>query len=158
MASRELKTNVGGEDFYQVLKQDHRTVADLFEKIEETSEGAGKTRTQLFSKLRDELLAHAHAEQEIFYTTLLDRVDDRDPLLEAFEEHGVVEKLVADIEGCEPDDERWLAKVVVLKELVEHHVEEEENEIFKTARKELSKEEALELGRKMQASKTDARP
>jgi hypothetical protein len=68
--------------------------------------------------------------------------EEREMWLEAFEEHGVVEKLVADIEACDPTEERWLAKVIVLKEMVQHHVEEEEKELFKAAKKALTKEEA----------------
>ena len=146
-----------GEDIYQVLKQDHQTVQKLFEQIEGTSDRAQKSRLQLFEQLSGELLAHAHAEQEIFYRTLLDLVEDRDMLLEAFEEHGVVETLIKDIEGCDPSEERWLAKVTVLKEMVEHHVEEEEKEMFRAAKKVLSAEEARELARRMQEQKSAQR-
>jgi hemerythrin-like domain-containing protein len=151
------RSNDAATDIYELLKQDHRAVADLFKRIEASSERAGKSRAELFGKLSSDLLAHAHAEQATFYTALLDRVEDREALLEAFEEHGVVEKVVKDIESCDPSDERWLAKLIVLKEMVEHHVEEEESEIFKMAKKEFSEDEARALAEEMRERKAEER-
>ena len=146
-------------EIYEVLKKDHKAVAALFEQIEETTERAQKGRKDLFATLREQLLAHALAEQEVFYKPLLARVEkdreDRDLLLEAFEEHNVLELLFGDIDGCPVDDERWLSKVTVLREIVEHHVEEEEKELFTLAREHFSKEEAQEIARQMQERKDE---
>jgi hemerythrin-like domain-containing protein len=146
---------VGG-DVFDLIRSDHEAVRDLFKRMEETSDRAGKARAALFAALADELLAHSRAEQEVFYQALAERAPERTLLLEAVEEHGVVERAVADLETCPTEDERWLAKLTVLKELVEHHVEEEESEIFRLARKLLSREEALELGAAMQERKDGA--
>jgi hypothetical protein len=154
------KTEGAGEDIFDLIKQDHRAVEALFKKIEATDEEGEETRGELFGELSENLLAHAHAEQATLYTTLLDRMEDRDQRemwLEAFEEHGVVEKLVADIEACDPTEERWLAKVIVLKEMVAHHVEEEEKELFKAAKKALTKEEARALADEMRERKAEER-
>ena len=141
-------------EIYDVLRKDHKAVAALFEQIEMTTERALKGRKDLFASLRDQLLAHAHAEQDAFYKPLLARVEetreDRDLLLEAFEEHRVLELVFGDIDGCPVDDERWLSKVTVLREIVEHHVEEEERELFALAREHFSKEESEEIARQMQ--------
>ena len=140
-------------EIYEVLKKDHKAVAELFEQIEKTTERSHKGRKDLFATLRGALLPHAQAEQEVFYKPLLARVEKRDLLLEAFEEHHVLELMFDDIERCPVDDEGWLAKVTVLREVVEHHVKEEEGELFKVARKHFSKEEAQEIGEKMKARK-----
>src|SRR5262249_38341027 len=118
-----------------LLKEDHQEVKDLLEQMCDTTERAAKKRQQLFEKMKTALVAHSHAEDAVFYQPLLKDGDDADAILEAEVEHQVVERLLMDIEQTEPTDDKWLAKVTVLKELVEHHVEEEESEIFKAARK-----------------------
>ncbi|MGH8311451.1 MAG: hemerythrin domain-containing protein, partial [Steroidobacteraceae bacterium] len=80
-------------EIYQLLRLDHQNVIELFEELERTPARPLKARTDAYEELRRELLSHAQAEQEVFYTALLDRVPDRDLVLEAFEEHGVVERL-----------------------------------------------------------------
>ena len=139
-------------NIYQLLEKDHDTMSKLFEQIEETSTDARKPG-ELFSTLRAELLAHLQAEQEVFYSALLRRVDDQDLLLAAFEEHALVEKLIRDVESCAAQEPRWKEKLVGLKDLVEHHVEIGEHEIFDMARKHLAKEEAEELALRMQAAR-----
>jgi hemerythrin superfamily protein len=136
-----------------LLKQDHKEVADLLDQMCDTTERAAKKRAQLFDECKTALLAHAHAENEIFYKPLLEEGDDPDALLEAEVEHQVVERLVDDIAATEPGDEKWLAKVTVLKELIEHHVEEEEGEIFKVARKTFDKKQLDAMGQAFEARK-----
>jgi hemerythrin-like domain-containing protein len=142
-------------NIYDVLRKDHRAVADIFERIEKTTERAEKGRKDLFATLRAQLSAHARAEEEVFYTPLLERMKDRSMLLEAFEEHGVLALMCDDIADCPVDDERWLAKVTVLREIVDHHVEEEEDEVFGVARKHFSKEEAEAIAARMTARKAE---
>ena len=142
-------------EIYEVLKKDHKAVAEMFKKIEQTSERAQKGRKDLFATLRKQLLAHAKAEQEVLYAPLVERVDERELVLEAFEEHRSIELMFDEVGRCPVDDERWLAKLTVLREIVEHHVEEEEGELFKTARKHFSKPEAEEIGERMQARKAE---
>ena len=142
-------------EIYEILKKDHKAVAEMFKKIEHTTERAQKGRKDLFATLREQLLAHAKAEQEVLYAPLLARVDDRSLTLEAFEEHRSIELMFDEVDRCPVDDERWLAKVTVLREIVEHHVEEEEGELFKTARKHFSKEEARDIGELMVARKAE---
>ena len=137
----------------KLLKDDHKEVSDLLEEMSETTERAVKKRRELFEQMRNSLLAHAHAEQEVFYMPLLKEGDDRDTMLEAEVEHQVVERLLADIEKTDPSDEKWLAKVTVLKELIEHHVEEEEGEIFKEARGTFDKAQLEQMGEQFEARK-----
>lgn len=138
---------------YDLLKEDHKKVADIFEKLEPTTERALKTREELFRKLNSELEVHAAVEEQIFYPVLKEAAETRDITFEAFEEHRIVKELLKELNSTPKDSEEWTAKLTVLKENVEHHVEEEEGEMFKKARKVLTDEEAEELGTRMEAAK-----
>lgn len=139
---------------YDLLKEDHKKVAGIFEKLEPTTERALKTREELFTKLHDELEVHAAVEEQIFYPVLKEAAETRDITFEAFEEHHVIKALLKELSTSPKDSEEWTAKLTVLKENVEHHVEEEEGEMFKKARKILTNEQAEELGARMEAAKT----
>jgi iron-sulfur cluster repair protein YtfE (RIC family) len=138
---------------FELLKQDHKKVSGIFEKLEPTTERGVKTREDLFAQLKQELDIHARIEEEIFYPSIKDAEETHDITLEAFEEHHVVKQLLAELEELPVDDETWGAKLKVLQENVEHHVEEEETEMFPSAREVLSKEQIEELGTRMEAAK-----
>jgi iron-sulfur cluster repair protein YtfE (RIC family) len=138
---------------FELLKQDHEKVSGIFEKLEPTTERALKTREELFTQLKTELDIHAEVEEQIFYPAIKEAEETRDITLEAFEEHAVVKTLLAELEAEAKDTEEWKAKLTVLKENVEHHVEEEEGEMFPKAKKVLSKEQIEELGTEMQEAK-----
>lgn len=140
---------------FTLLKQDHETVADLLEKIDQTTERGIKTREDLFTKLKTELDVHAKIEETIFYPALEDQDETRDITLEAFEEHRLVKQLLGELESMSKDAEEWTAKFTVLKENIEHHVEEEEGEMFENARKVLSKEDQESLGTRMEQAKKE---
>lgn len=136
-----------------LLKEDHKEVNDLLEQMCNTTERAAKKRQQLFEQMKAALMAHSHAEDATFYQPLLKKGDDPDMLLEAEVEHQVVERLLNDIEQTEPTDEKWLAKVTVLSELVQHHVKEEEKEIFKLARETFERDELEQMGEQFEQAK-----
>ena len=138
---------------FTLLKNDHKKVAGILEKLEETTERALKTREDLFAQLKNELDIHANIEETIFYPVLKKAEESRDITLEAFEEHRIVKQLLAELEASSKDDEQWTAKFTVLKENIEHHVEEEEGEMFTKARKVLSEEEIETLGTRMEKAK-----
>ena len=140
---------------FTLLKQDHETVADLLEKIDKTTERGLKTREDLFTKLKSELDVHAKIEETIFYPALENEDETRDITLEAFEEHRLVKQLLGELESMPKDSEEWTAKFTVLKENIEHHVEEEEGEMFENARKVLSKEDQETLGTRMEQAKKE---
>jgi hypothetical protein len=140
---------------FELLKKDHKKVSDLFKQLDETTERAVKTREELFSKLKQELDIHARIEETIFYPSIKDAEETHEITLEAYEEHNVVKQLLGELESMPVDDERWTAKLTVLKENVEHHVEEEENEMFKDAQKVLSAEQVEELGARMESAKQE---
>ena len=139
---------------YDLLKEDHKRVAGIFEKLEPTTERALKTREELFDKLNSELEVHAAVEEQILYPALKEAAETRDITFEAFEEHRIVKELLKELSTTPKDSEEWTAKLTVLKENVEHHVEEEEGEMFKKARKVLTDQQAEDLGARMEAAKT----
>ena len=96
---------------------------------------------------------HAHIEETIFYPAIKQEAETREITLEGFEEHHVIKTLLKELEGQSVETEQWTAKLKVLKENVEHHVEEEEGEMFKGAREVLSKEQIEDLGTRMEAEK-----
>src|SRR5918994_1319529 len=106
-------------DVFQILKEDHKKVSGIFAKLEETTENAVKTREELFTRLKTELDIHAHVEETQFYPVIK---------REGFEEHHVIKTLLKELEAGDVGSEQWTAKLKVLKENVEHHVEEEEGE------------------------------
>ena len=138
---------------YDLLKADHKKVGGILEKLEATTERAVKTREELFSQLDSELEVHAAIEEQIFYPVLKQAAETRDITFEAFEEHRIVKELLKELGSTPKDSEQWTAKLTVLKENVEHHVEEEEGEMFKKAGKVLTEQEAEHLGARMEAAK-----
>ena len=140
---------------FTLLKEDHKKVAGLLEKIDETTERATKGREELFAQLKNELDIHARIEEEILYPALEEYDETRPISLEAYEEHAVVKQLLKELSSQPKDDEQWTAKFTVLKENIEHHVEEEEGEMFTKARNVLSKDEIENLGDRLLEAKQD---
>ena len=135
---------------FQLLKNDHQIVSGLFDQIESAS---GKSKTQLFTRLKSELDVHAHVEEKIFYPALENKQESREITLEAYEEHKVVKDLLSELAAGRAADEEWDAKLKVLRENVDHHVEEEEGELFDKANDVLSDEDIVRLGNEMEAEK-----
>jgi hemerythrin-like domain-containing protein len=140
-------------DAIQLLKEDHDKVKKILEDLDTTTDRGVKTREELFTKIKRELEVHESIEEEIFYPALKEHPKAKDLVLEAYEEHHVVDVVMGEIADLPFDDETWGAKCTVMKENVEHHIEEEEDEMFKQARQVFSKEELEELGARMQARK-----
>lgn len=136
-------------DPFKLLKADHQTVSELFERVEAAR---GQAKLAAFKKLKTELDVHAHIEETILYPALEKPEESRDITLEAYEEHKVVKDLLAELAAGKPGDE-WNAKLTVLQENVDHHVDEEEGELFDKAKKVLSDEQLELLGDKMAAEK-----
>ena len=135
---------------FQLLKNDHKIVSGLFDQIESAS---GQAKTQLFTRLKSELDVHALIEEKIFYPALENKKESREITLEAYEEHKVVKDLLGELATGSAADEEWDAKLKVLRENVDHHVEEEEGELFDKADDVLSDEDIERLGEEMEAEK-----
>src|SRR5688500_12846156 len=133
-----------------LLKKQHREVKSLFKKLESTDNA--RMRRQLMTDISRNLEAHTTIEEEIFYPAVqtLETRKAEEMVNEAYEEHHVVKLVLAEMPHVNPEDERFEAKMTVLSELVEHHVEEEEKEMFPMAEKKLGAERVKELGLQME--------
>jgi hypothetical protein len=132
-----------------LLKKQHKAAKSLFKKIEDSDNP--RQRRQLLDEVARDLEGHTLIEEEIFYPAVrgLESRKAEEMVLEAYEEHHVVKLVLAELPRVNPEDERFEAKMTVLSELVEHHADEEEEEMFKLAQK-LGKDELEALGDQMQ--------
>ena len=142
-------------DAMSLLKEDHRKVKKMLAELESTTERGVKTREELFTRVKQELVVHEAIEEEIFYPALKEHPKTKEIALEGYEEHHVVDMVMAEIEGVAYDDEQWGAKFKIMKENLEHHIEEEEGEMFKQAKQVFDEEELAQLGEHMEARKEE---
>jgi (p)ppGpp synthase/HD superfamily hydrolase len=133
-----------------ILKKQHREVKAMFKKVENTENA--RTRKQLLDEITQALEMHTRLEEEIFYPAVrgLETRKAEEMVAEAYEEHHVVDLVLKDLPNVDPEDERFEAKMTVLSELVEHHADEEEKEMFKIAQK-LGDDELKALGERMES-------
>jgi hemerythrin superfamily protein len=134
-----------------LLKGQHREVKGLFKSVE-GSKGA-RERRLLLERIGQALKIHTAIEEKIFYPAVREIGTGKaeDLVLESLEEHHVVDLVLAELPQVDPSDERFEAKMTVLKELVEHHAEEEEEEMFPVAERKLGEDQLRELGQQMEA-------
>lgn len=135
-------------DAIKLLKQQHREVEKLFAQFEKAE--TDDAREELFTRIADNLAAHCLIEEKIFYPSVYVGPTE-DKLKEAVEEHLGAKRLISDLLDMEASDTQFTAKVKVLEEMIKHHVEEEESELFKQVRKLLTRAELTSLGEQMQA-------
>lgn len=137
-------------NIFQLLKDDHDHVKDLFKQMKRK-----KTQSpeQIFSEIRKELSVHLEGEEKLFYPLLEKEEATHEKTLEGWEEHHVTKLVLQELSKMQPTDERWHAKMSVLQELVEHHIEEEEGELFRKAKKVLAKDQAEEIAMKFEQEK-----
>jgi hemerythrin-like domain-containing protein len=154
--SARIPWQTADDDAIALLETDHRRLEDLLKRGEETTERAVKGRTELLKTLTTELNVHELIEEKVLYPALKAHPQAKEIVLEGYEEHHVADLIVKELEGLAKNDEQWGAKFKVLKENIEHHIEEEEGEMFRTARGVLSREDLRQLGARMAAMKADA--
>jgi len=146
-------------DAISLLKADHDKVRELFAQVEKLSDRATTSRRALFDEIDEELTLHTKIEEKIFYPAFRERAkkaEERDEVMEAFEEHAVAKRLIKELERLEPSDERYKAKLTVLIENVKHHADEEESTMFPMARKLFKSDELEEIGEEIIAAKEKA--
>lgn len=151
MASQKTKKPT---DAIALLKQDHEKVRGLLGQLENAT---GARRSKLLAQVEQELKVHTTIEEEIFYPAYRDaarKKEDKKLYFEALQEHHVVDLVMPEAsDGATPEELK--AKAKVLKDIVEHHAEEEEKEMFPRARKALERSELRELGERMQERKEE---
>jgi hemerythrin-like domain-containing protein len=138
-----------------LLETDHRRFEKLLAEGEKTTERARKSRAELLKTIVAELNVHDAIEEQVLYPALEPHPEARDVVLESYEEHHVADVIVNELKGVATDDEKWGAKFKVLKENIEHHIQEEERVMFPAARGAVAREELLALGARMRRLKAE---
>lgn len=142
----------GTPNAVDLLKADHRKVEDLFAQVKANEDGNNQST---FKKIKQELDVHAHIEEQVFYPHLLSAGDKelQKIVREGVEEHAQVKNLLAELDGMSGDSPTFKAKLTVLMENVEHHVEEEEGEMFDMAEDQIPADMLERLGSLLEAEK-----
>ena len=146
------------KDAIALLKQDHEKVRELLDDLEKAAMDDGGEAETLLETIEAELRVHTTIEEEIFYPAFREaasKKDDTKLYYEAVEEHRVVDLVLPEIERGEAGSPEFAAKAKVLKDLIEHHAEEEEKEMFPRARKLMDKDELVELGEQLAQRKRE---
>ena len=138
--------------FFDLLKQDHDKVKDIFQQIEEDEDG--ENREELFAGLQSELQTHIDLEEKLVYPVMQQSEELREKILEAYEEHNVAKHVLNECSNLDLEDERWEAKCSVLREIVNHHLQEEEKNLFNMAKKALEKEKIQDITNQIQQQKS----
>jgi hemerythrin-like domain-containing protein len=159
-AAKKTAVKVSRTDAIALLTADHKRVKKMFKTFDKMKEdGAAADKQALAQQICDELTLHTELEEQIFYPATRSTLDADDMLNEAEVEHASAKDLIAQIKAGDPSDPKWAAKVTVLGEYVDHHVEEEENEMFPKCRK--AKMDLESLGKEiaaMKQSRQEAQP
>ena len=138
-------------DGLELLKQDHQAVKDLFDQIDDAEDG--KQRKKLFDQIDTQLNIHAHIEETVFYPEM-QKIDQlKDMVEEALAEHQEVKTLLEEIEGLDPEAEQFSASLEELMENVEHHIAEEEDEMFPKVRERCDQATLDRLGDQLESAK-----
>jgi hemerythrin-like domain-containing protein len=143
--------------FFQMLKKEHEEVKGILAQLEETKENTSKKREELFQTLREELVPHMKAEESTFYQPLMTKKEARGDAMEGMEEHHVAEMVLKELETMPKGEDRWGAKMSVFKELVEHHIKDEESKVFKSAEKALGQDEIQNIMKQFELEKQKIR-
>ena len=144
-------------DAITLLRDDHKTVEQLFKRFEKAGDSAHVEKRQIVDRIIEELSKHAAIEEQLFYPVARATVEDvEDITLESLEEHHIVKWVLSELSDMDPTDERFDAKVTVLIENVRHHIEEEETEFFPKVRKDLGRSALADLGKALAEAKKSA--
>ncbi len=144
-----------------LIKNDHQSIRGLCDKIKATTERAEKTRETLFAELHALLEAHTYAEENSLYSRFTgEKVPEngqkaRELVLEGYEEHHVADFLLGELSELPVTEEKWTAKFEVLSESLDHHLKEEEEELFTAVKKALADEDLKELGLEFERLRED---
>jgi hemerythrin superfamily protein len=142
------------QDAIALLTADHREVHEMFEQFDQLGDRARASKEKLKEKICKALIAHTTIEEEIFYPAVREQIEDGEDMVdEATVEHAAAKDLIQQLQEMEPDDELFDAKVKVLGEQIDHHVEEEEKEMFPKVKK--SGLDLLALGQEMAMRKQE---
>ena len=140
-------------DIYQAIKDDHDKARELMGRIMDTSNRAEKTRHDLFEEFKLDLWAHHKIEEAVFYSKLRKAKQTKADAHEALSEHHSANALIEELDSMPKDNDAWIGKFSALKDMVEHHMDEEEDEVFPEAKDVIRGKEAEELGDRFESRK-----
>jgi hemerythrin superfamily protein len=144
-------------DAITMLKEDHKSVEQLFKRFEKAGERAYVEKRNVVDRIVEALSVHAAIEEQVFYPLVRATVPGaEDHTLESLEEHHIVKWVLSELDSMSPEDERFDAKVTVLIESVRHHVQEEEQDLFPMVRKELGRDSLSDIGEVMAQARNSA--
>ncbi len=155
MAKQAAAKLSGEHGILNTLAKEHGEVSALMMRIEATEDSAdgASTRQEVFEKMVVELLSHAHAEEREFYAVLERYPESQAKAKHSATEHHEIERLINEIDAIPYSSSQWMTKFKTLKDTVEHHVQEEEHEIFDLAKEVISKDELKALDQRFLAEK-----
>jgi hemerythrin-like domain-containing protein len=136
----------------ELLMQDHKEVASMMDQLE-TADKGDRSAKNMFLQLKDALTLHTQVEEQIFYPALKNHKETSDMVPEALEEHQEVDQILAEMSGLNPGNDDFMDKLTELRDAVEHHVEEEESEMFPKAEQVLGQSRLQEMGSQIQQMK-----
>jgi hemerythrin superfamily protein len=153
-AGTQSNAMAAGQDAIALLTADHREVSDMFEQFDQLGDRATASKEKLKDKICKALIAHTTIEEEIFYPAVRGKIEEGEDMVdEAVVEHAAAKDLIRQLQEMQPDDELYDAKVKVLGEQIDHHVKEEEKEMFPKVKK--SGLDLLALGQEMAMRKQE---
>ncbi len=137
-----------GKDIFSLIKKDHREAESLFEKL-----NSGKREKSIFQKLDMELSIHMEAEEKHFYPRLEEFEETRDQVADALQEHKEAKEMLKELNKLPFDSEQWSSKFDDLQDAIEHHIEDEEGDIFTDAKDVLDQEEIDQMSQSFESEK-----
>ncbi|GJL63582.1 MAG: hypothetical protein NPIRA04_22360 [Nitrospirales bacterium] len=140
-------------DIYDALKNDHQEVKNLFDELEQPPHMNGESRDEIFTKIKTALVSHSEAEEAMFYTQLRQYEGAEKKIELAVNEHTQVSRTLEVLDSIDKKSGTWLNKLMSLSDEVQHHINEEEKEIFEMARHVFSQQQAQEMGKQFQETK-----
>jgi hemerythrin-like domain-containing protein len=137
----------------ELLKQDHQEAAAMMDELETADKGSLNTTKNVFMQLKEALTLHTQIEEQVFYPALEEHEETKDMIGEAHSEHDEVKEMLAEMARMTPGSDEFMDKLTELRDSIEHHVEEEENEMFPKAERILGESRLREMGRQMEQMK-----
>ena len=133
-------------DIFKEIKSEHENFRKVTNAIDDTTDRAKQTRNEQFAKLKRDIITHHRSEEVVLVPVLKDHKETRDMGLEILEEHHLLDHLISQLTDLNVTDEKWGIKFGVFKEILEHHLEDEESKINDEAHKVIDKEKLVALG------------
>jgi len=145
------------EDFFNMIRKDHQELKEMFSQLEKMPDSEYARREETFNKLKMELVPHMRGEEKAFYPVLRQNQQSKMDVMEAMEEHHIAEVSMMELDRMSKQEEFWAPKLMVFKELINHHIKEEEDKVFKDAEKVISHDQMQEIIRGFQEEKEKSR-